>query len=169
MVPGSAPIGVLVNPTSPLAEIEIRQMQSAAYAVDRKLLVVQAITESEIEPAFAALAQGRASAVAVGGTPLFNSRVDKLAALAARTALPMVGQVREFAVAGGLFSYGFSIADGYRLAGIYVARILNGEKPADLPVIQDVKLELVINRKAAKALGLTIPTALLARADEVIE
>jgi putative ABC transport system substrate-binding protein len=169
IVPGSAPIGVLVNPRSPLAEVEIRQMQAAGQALGRKLFVVQAITESEIEPAFAALARGHAIAVALGTDALFNSRLNQLAALAARAALPMVGYVREFAEGGGLTSHGASLAEAYRLTGIYVARILNGEKPADLPVIQDVKLELVINLKTAKALGLTIPATLLARADEVIE
>ena len=144
-VPGSAPIGLLVNPTSPLADLEIRQMQAAAQAVGRKLLIVLANTETEIEPAFAALAHGGVSAVAVGSNPLFNSRSNQLAAVAARRALPVVCTVREFAAAGGLMSYGSSLADAYRLTGLHTARILNGEKPAELPIVQATKVELVIN------------------------
>jgi putative ABC transport system substrate-binding protein len=169
IVPGASPLGLLVNPTSTLAEIEIRQVQATAQALGRKLLVVSATEEGGIEAAFDALAQGHVSAVAIGSNPLFNSRFELLAVLAARHALPVVCTVREFAVAGGLMSYGTNLAEGYRLAGVHVGRILNGENPAELPVIQGTKIELVINLKTAKALGITIPPTLLARADEVIE
>lgn len=169
IAPGAPPLGLLVNPTSTLAEIEIRQVQATAQALGRKLLVVSATEEGGIEAAFDALAQGRVSAVAIGSNPLFNSRFELLAVLAARHALPVVCTVREFEVAGGLMSYGANLADGYRQAGVHVARILNGENPAELPVIQGTKIELVINLKTAKALRLTVPPSLLARADEVIE
>ena len=144
-------------------------MQAAAVLFGRKLLVVKAGSEREIETAFAALVEIRAGALAVGNSALFNSRPDQLVTLAARHALPAVYPYREFAAAGGLMCYGSSLADAYRLTGLHVARILKGEKPADLPVIQATKVQLVINMKTAKALGLTVPASLLARADEVIE
>jgi len=169
MMPRAVLIGFLVDPTNPHAESEIRSMQAAADLFGRKLLVVKAGSEREIETAFAALVEIRAGALAVGNSALFNSRPDQLVTLAARHALPAVYPYREFAAAGGLMSYGSSLADAYRLTGLHVARILKGEKPADLPVIQATKVQLVINLKSAKTLGLTVPPSVLARADEVIE
>ena len=169
MMPRAVLIGFLVDPTNPHAESEIRSMQAAAVLFGRKLLVVKAGSEREIETAFAALVEIRAGALAVGNSALFNSRPDQLVTLAARHALPAVYPYREFAAAGGLMSYGSSLADAYHLTGLHVARILKGEKPADLPVIQATKVQLVINLKSAKTLGLTVPPSVLARADEVIE
>ena len=131
--------------------------------------VIQASTESELETAFAALSQMRASAVVIGTDPFFTSRSKQLAALTLRHAMPSVFQYHEFAAAGGLMSYGGSFTEGYRLAGNYTGRILKGERPGDLPVQRYAKLELIINLRTAKALGLDVPATLLALADEVIE
>jgi putative tryptophan/tyrosine transport system substrate-binding protein len=169
IVPVAVPIGFLINPTTPLAQVEVRHMQGAAQALGRELLILSATKESDLEQAFASLARGGAGAVAIGSNPLFNSRPAQLAALAAGRALPAVAGPREFAVVGGLLSYGSSVAEAYRLTGQHVARVLNGEKPEELPVIQATKLQLIINLKTAKQLGLTIPPTLLARADELIE
>jgi putative ABC transport system substrate-binding protein len=169
MMPRAVLIGFLKDPTNPHAESETRSMQAAADLFGRKLLLVKAGSEREIETAFAALVETRAGALAVGNSALFNSRPDQLVTLAARHALPAVYPYREFAAAGGLVSYGSSLADAYHLAGLHVARILKGEKPADLPVIQATKVQLVINLKSTKTLGLTVPQTLLARADELIE
>jgi putative tryptophan/tyrosine transport system substrate-binding protein len=168
-VPKTALIGYLVNPTYTNAEAETRNVLAAAEVVGQKLLLVQAHTDSELEAAFVTLTQQRAGALLVGADPFFFDRRDKLVELAARQKVPAIYFLREFASAGGLMSYGTSITEAYRIVGLYAGRILKGEKPAELPVQQSTKVELVVNLKTAKALGLTVPPALLARADEVIE
>jgi putative ABC transport system substrate-binding protein len=167
--PNAAVIGFLVNPNDPYAESETSEMEAAAAAIGQKLLVVKASIESDLETAFAELMQQRVGALCVEADQFFLSRRDRLVALAARHGLPAIYNAREYVVAGGLMSYGPPLADAHRLMGIYVGRVLKGEKPADLPVEQSVKVELVINMKTAKALGLTFPITLLGRADEVIE
>ena len=169
LVPTVATMGLLVNPNYPSAGVEINETQVAARVVGCNLIILNASTESEIDAAFATLVQQRIGALVVTGDPFFVSRRDKVVALAARHAVPTIYVQREFAVAGGLIGYGTNITDAYRQAGTYIGRILKGEKPADLPVIQATKFELIINLKTAKALGLQIPDRLLALADEVIE
>jgi putative ABC transport system substrate-binding protein len=169
LVPQARVIALIVNPSSPVAEALIRDMQEAAGAKNVQLSVLRADSESEIDAAFDSLVQLHAGALVVGNDPFFDSRHDQLVALAARHAVPAIYQSRIYAAAGGLISYGPSIASNYRQAGIYAGRILKGEKPADLPVQQPAQFELVINLKTAKALGLTVPPLLLAQADEVIE
>ena len=168
-VPKAALIGFLVNPTLADAEIQTKNARAAAESVGLKLLVVQAHTDSELEAAFVTMVQQRAGALVVDGDPFFRSRRDKLVELAARQKVPAIYNLREYATAGGLMSYGTSITEAHRIAGLYAGRILKGEKPADLPVQQSTKVELVINLKTAKALGLTVPPQIVARADEVIE
>jgi putative tryptophan/tyrosine transport system substrate-binding protein len=168
-VPKAALIGVLVNPTNPTVEFYTRDVQAAAQALGRKLLVVKAGAESEFETAFATLVDRRGGAILVPSDALFNSLPDQLVALATRHALPAIYAYSEFARVGGLMSYGVSFGEPFRQAGMYAARMLKGEKPADLPVMQGTKVELIINLKTANALGITMPTALLLRADEVIE
>jgi putative ABC transport system substrate-binding protein len=168
-VPNAALIGYLVNPTNADSEINAKNVQAAADSVGQKLLVVQASTDSELETAFAALVQQRAGGLVVGAEPFLISRRDKLIELAARTKIPAIYTLREFAAAGGLMSYGTNLTEALRLAGLYAGRILKGETPADLPVQQSDKVELVINLKTAKTLDLTVPLSLLGRADEVIE
>ena len=147
----------------------MRDMQEAARIIDRQLRILKASTDSEIDAAFVTLAQTRAGGLVVAADPFFNSRREKLVALAARHAVPAIYEWREFAQAGGLISYGPSISGIYRQVGVYVGRVLAGAKPADLPIQRPTRFELVINLKTAKALGLTIPQSILARADEVIE
>jgi len=169
IVSGAASIGVLVNPTYPDADLELRELQEAASAINRQIIIVRVSTEAEIDPAFATLAQQGAGALLVAADVLFASRRDQIVVLAARSKLPAIYFQREFAEVGGLVSYAPDYADGYRQAGIYVGKILQGAKPGDLPVLQSTKFELVINLKTAKALGLAIPSAVLSIADDVIE
>ncbi len=169
LVPTATIMAVLLNPTYPSAETQSKGMQAAARTLGLQLHILRASNERAIDDAFATLAQLRAGAFVISSDPFFNSRAEQFAALALRHAVPTIFQYREFAAAGGLMSYGGSIIDSYRQAGVYTGRILKGEKPADLPVQQSTKVELIINLKTAKALGLTVPITLLGRADEVIE
>jgi putative tryptophan/tyrosine transport system substrate-binding protein len=169
LVPQARVIALLVNPNSTGTERMIKDVQEAARAKGVQLQILKAGTESEIDAAFAALDQQRAGALLLGSDTFFASRRDQLVALASRHAVPAIYEWREFAAAGGLISYGTSLAGTYRQAGVYVRRVLAGAKPADLPVQQPTRFELVVNLKTAKALGLTIPPSILARADEVIE
>jgi putative ABC transport system substrate-binding protein len=169
LVPQAKPLGVLLNPNFQPAAGQLRDIEEAARAIGLPLHVLRAGTDREIDSAFEAVAQHRIPALLVGAEPFFSSRPDKLVALAARHAVPSIYEIRDFAEAGGLMSYGTSITDAHRQVGVYTGRILKGEKPADLPVMQPTKFELVINLKTAKALGLEVPPMLLARADEVIE
>jgi putative tryptophan/tyrosine transport system substrate-binding protein len=169
LVPTATVMALLINPTSPFAETLSRDARAAARAFGLQLHVLQASIEREFDTAFATSVELRVGALVIGPDVLFTNGSDKLAALMLRHALPAIYSVREFAAAGGLISYGPSIAETWRLMGIYTGRILKGEKPADLPVQQVTKVELVINLKASKALGVTFPLTLLGRADEVIE
>ena len=168
-VPKTPLIGFLVNPTSPNNDAETKNVLAAAEVVGQKLLVLQAHTDSELEAAFVTLHQQRAGALVVGGDAFFLSRRDKIVKLAARQKLPAAYNLREYVAAGGLMSYGTSITQAHQIVGLYVGRILKGDKPADLPVQQSTKVELIINLKTAKALGITVPQSALSRADEVIE
>ena len=162
-------IALLVNPNSSEAEPTIRDAKEAARAKGIRLEILIASTESEIDATFVSLVQMRAGALVVGADPFFNTRREQIVWLAARHAVRAIYQVREFVAAGGLISYGASITGVYHQAGIYAGKILNGAKPADLPVQQPTKFELVVNLKTAEALGLTVLPSILARADEVIE
>jgi putative ABC transport system substrate-binding protein len=169
LVPQASMIALLVNPNNPTTEGVIRDVQDAARAKGVQFRVLKASTEGEIDGAFATLVQLRAGALVVGPDPFFNGQRDQLVALAARHAVPAIYPWREVAAVGGLITYGPSLAATSRQMGIYVGKILNGAKPADLPVQQPTTFELVVNLKTAKALGLTMPPSILARADEVIE
>ncbi len=169
MVPKAATIAVLVNPNYSEAENQLREVQEAAARLGVQLVVVRANTESDFDAAFSTVVQQRSGALLVCASPFFNTRREQLVVLAARHALPTIYEWRDFAAAGGLVSYGTSLADAYRQAGVYADRILKGAKPADLPIVQSTKFEFVINLNTAKALGLTIPPGVLAIADEVIE
>jgi putative tryptophan/tyrosine transport system substrate-binding protein len=168
-VPKTALIGYLVNPTTANSATDTKDVLAAAESVGQKLLVAQARTDSELEAAFVTLVQQGAGALVVGGDPFFLSRRVKIAGLAARLKVPAIYPLREYAMAGGLMSYGTSITEAHRIAGLYAGQILKGEKPAELPVQQSTKVELIVNLKAAKAIGLTVPPQVVARADEVIE
>jgi putative ABC transport system substrate-binding protein len=168
-VPKTVSIGFLGNSTNPNAETDKKNAEAAAEALGRKLFVVQAHTDATLETAFATLTREGVGALVVGADFFLISRRDKIIELAARQNMPAIYPLREFATAGGLMSYGTNLADGYRFTGLYAGRILRGEKPANLPVQQSTKVELVINLRTAKTLGLNIPLTLLGRADEVIE
>jgi putative ABC transport system substrate-binding protein len=169
LVPNADPIAVLVNPSFPSSADVVRDAQNAASQIGVRLVFLNASAESDFEPAFNTLVRERARALMVGADPFFNSRRNHLVALAARYAMPAIYEWREFAAAGGLMSYGTRLSDAFHQVGVYSGRILKGEKPADLPVVQSTRFELVINLEAAKALGVTIPPGLLVAADEVIE
>jgi putative ABC transport system substrate-binding protein len=169
LVPNATVIGLLINPNTPVYESETKEVQSAASLLGRQILVLNAGNERDIDVAFSSMVDKRIGAVLVSPDTFFQSRREQIVALATRKAIPAMYSRRDFADAGGLISYGDNAIDGYRQVGIYAGRLLKGEKPATLPVVQPTKFELVINRKAAKAIGLEIPPTLLARADEVIE
>ena len=169
VVPKAAVVSMLVNPSSPAADDQIRDAKAAARAIGLEIHILNASSERDFEKAFATLVQYRADAVIVAGDALFTGQRDRLVALAARHAVPVTYNLPEFVAAGGLMSYGSSSMDAYRQVGVYTGRILKGAKPADLPVQQPTKFELAVNLKTAKALGLTVPPAVLGRADEVIE
>jgi putative ABC transport system substrate-binding protein len=169
LVPAAARVAVLVNPTGPTVETTLKDVEPAARALGLQIQVLNASTGREINAAFATFVRERLDALFVGIDPFFVSRRVQIVQLAARHAVPAIFQYRAFVEAGGLMSYGGSVTDSYRLSGVYTGRILKGEKPADLPVQQATKVELMINLKTAKALSLTVPLPLLARADEVIE
>jgi putative ABC transport system substrate-binding protein len=169
VAPSAARIALLVNPNNPNAESLSRELQAAANILGLEIHVAYASSEREIDSAVTALPQLRITGLVIGTDALFNSQSQQLAILTARHGLPAIHPLPEFAAAGGLMSYGGGLFDAYRQLGIYAARILNGEKPAELPVKQATKFRLIINLKTAKALGLTVPDTLLARADEVIE
>jgi putative tryptophan/tyrosine transport system substrate-binding protein len=170
LVPGAARIAVLVNPANaPNTETTLREVERAALAIGLQIVVLKASTSREINAAFATLVSERADALIVGGDAFFTSRRVHIAALTARHAVPALCSGREYVEAGGLMSYGANITDAWRQVGVYASRILKGSKPADLPVVQPSRFELVINAETARMLRLTVPPTLLARADEVIE
>ena len=169
LVPKADAVAFLVNPNNAVAALDTSDVQAAAGALGKKLIVVKAATEGDIDGAFTVAVEQRAGALVMQTDPFFLSRRDQIVELAARHTLPAIYYLRDFAVAGGLMSYGTSLSDALRLVGEYTGRILKGEKPGDLPVQQSVKTEFVINLKTAKALNLTVPPTLITRADEVIE
>jgi putative ABC transport system substrate-binding protein len=169
LIPTATTMAVLVNPTNPAVETQSRNLQAAASTLGLQLEFVQASTERDFDTVFATLHQMRTRGLVIITEPFFNARSEQIAALALRHAVPTIFQNREFTAAGGLMSYGGNQADAYRLVGSYTGRILKGEKPADLPVMQSTKVELIVNLKTAKALGVTVPLSLLGRADEVVE
>jgi putative tryptophan/tyrosine transport system substrate-binding protein len=170
LIPSAARVSVLVNPADPTSMgTTLRDLEPAARAIGLKIQVLKITTSQEIHAAFAAMVRERSEALFLGSDPIFTSRRVQLATLSARHGIPLASQAREIAEAGGLMSYGANIADGFRQAGVYTGRILKGAKPADLPVVQSSKFELVINAETARMLGLTVPDKLLVAADEVIE
>jgi ABC-type uncharacterized transport system substrate-binding protein len=169
LVPTATTIAFLVNPNNSNAEPDTRVAQTAARSLDQQLVVLNARTENDIDAAFATFVQQRANALFVNTDAFFLARRNQFVALEARHAIPTIHDLREFTAAGGLVSYGTNLADAYRQAGTYVGRVLKGEKPSDLPVVQPTKFDFVVNLKTAKALGIQVPPMLLARADEVIE
>jgi putative ABC transport system substrate-binding protein len=169
LIPGAQLIAVLLNPNLSDSASQLREVQESAAAIGLRIHLLFASNESGIDAAFATAVQLRAGAMQVGSDPFFNSQRDKIIALAARHSIPAIYEWREYALEGGLMSYGTNISDGYRQAGVYAGRILKGEKPGDLPVVQSSRFELVINLKTAKALGIEVPPNLSAEADEIIE
>ena len=169
LAPNASTIAVLVNPTNAASYNQTREIEEAARNIIAHPLLVHASNERDLPAAFSAIIQGKVGALLVSADPFFDTVQDRILEFAARQRLPAVYQFREYVVAGGLASYGISLTDTYRQVGVYAARILKGAKPADLPIVQPTKFELVINLKTAKSLGLTISPTLLARADEVIE
>jgi ABC-type uncharacterized transport system substrate-binding protein len=169
LIPSTAAAALLVNPSAPIAEAVTRDAQAAARTLELQVHVLHASTEADFHRAFAAVAELRVGGLVISTDGFFNSRNEQLGALSARHTVPAIAQYREFVTAGGLACYGGSVTEICRLVGVYTGRVLKGERPADLPVQQSTKAELIINLKAAKALGLEVPTTLLARADEVIE
>jgi putative ABC transport system substrate-binding protein len=169
LVPDAGIVACLVNPKNPEAESQLMDIRAAGRMVRQKIIVLNASLDHELDDAMATIVRERASGLLVGNDAFFVLRREQLVALAARHAIPTIYFLREFAEAGGLVSYGDSLTDAYRQVGMYIGRILKGMKPADLPVVQSTKVELTINLKTAKALGLAVPHTLLARADEVIE
>jgi len=169
LVPGVLLIGVLINPTNPPAALQLRQIEDAARAMNQRIVVANANTDEELDAAFTTFAKERVGATLVAGDVYFNMRRERIVGLALGQQLPAIYQSREYAVAGGLMSYGIDIADAYRQHGVYTARVLKGANPAELPVLQPTKFELVINLKTSKALGVKISDNLLTLADEVIE
>jgi putative ABC transport system substrate-binding protein len=168
-VPNAVQVGLLVNPANPYAELDTREAQEAAQKLGLKLQVVNASNEEEIDAAFATLVQRGAQALVIDGETFFRDRRQQLAALALRHGMPAIYTTRDFPEAGGLMSYGANTIEASRLGGVYVGRVLKGDKPADLPVQQSVKVELILNLITAKVLGVRFPLPLLGRADEVIE
>jgi len=169
IVPQAALMGLLVNPRSPDSEAQSKGLQAAARAIGQQIVVVEAGSDGELDAAFATLAQHQVGALVVAADQFFTVRREQIIALTRRYAIPAIYELREYAVAGGLMSYGTSLPEGYYQNGVYVGRILKGEKPADLPIVQSTKFEFVINLKTAKSLGVTISDNLLSLADEVIE
>ena len=171
LLPAVRTIGVLINPSNPdyNSKVDMQQVEGAARSVGQEIEFLTASSEAELETVFAALPRRGVGALLVMADPFFNNRREQIVGLAASTAIPAIYEWRQFAAAGGLMSYGSSIIDAYRHLGVYAGRVLKGENPANLPVIQTVKVELVINLTTAKTLGLSFPPTLLARADEVIE
>jgi len=169
LVPTADIIAFLFNPTNPVSEFDTKNLQAVARAIGQQVRILSASSETDLDASFATLAEQRARALLVNNDAFFSSHHKQIVSLAEHYPVPAIYHLRDFVVAGGLVSYGPSVLDGYRQVGAYVGRILKGEKPADLPVMQPTKFELVINLKTAKALSITIPPSLLARADEVIE
>ena len=169
LTPSITDVFFLVNPNNPTTELQLRIVKEAADSLGVSLTVIKAATENDLSAAFASFVRPKPNPLLIASDTFFNNEHNNLAELSVRNAVPAIAEMHDFAVAGGLMSYGTSFADGYRQAGSYTGRILNGEKPANLAVQQSVKIELAINLKTARALGLTVPEALLLRADETLE
>lgn len=169
IVPKADVIAALVNQSRPVAVSQTAELQAAAQKFGQRIQIINAASEQDIEPAFASMAQTKVDALLVASDPFFNSKREEIVSLASRHAIPAIYEQRSFAAAGGLMSYGTNLADGYRQAGAYTGRILKGEKPGDMPVVQASKFELVLNLNTAKALGLTVPSGVLSIVDEIIE
>jgi putative ABC transport system substrate-binding protein len=168
-VPRATTIAALLNPSTPAVETQFKDLQASADTLNVQIQLIEASTEFEFDSVFEKVARLKAGALVIGNDPFFNTSSERLGALTLRHAIPAIYQFRPFSAAGGLMSYGSNIRDNYRQVGVYAGRVLKGDKPADLPVQQATKVELIVNLKTAKTLGLTVPLPLLARADEVIE